>query len=218
MDFELYPHVVSLSPPAPRSPLVNGHETTLGSFGFARAEKGSPLLQEAMVELLARKDEAGAKFVIQWGKDFPDGRGGFVRKAPELLNHSRVEFIDHALDTEHYQARLGQVDGLILPYQLGSYYNRVSRVAIEAACLGLPFIYPRNSWLQDLAERFGAGVGFEDGNRGDLVRAIREFSAQITRLRALAAERGAEARRYHSAVRFKACLFREPDALRAMSF
>jgi hypothetical protein len=156
--------------------------------------------------------------VLQWGKDYPDGRGGMVSKAPALLNHAQVEFIDQALNSEQYQQRLHQVDGLVLPYQAKSYFNRVSRVAIEAACCGLPFVYPRNTWLEDLAQRFGAGIGFNDGNANDLARAILEFSARIVELKSRARERGEDARRYHSSARFKRCLFDESDDLKQMAF
>ncbi len=94
------------------------------------------------------------------GADFRDDSGRLVGKAKELQADPRVEFIDRPLGTQEYLARLNQVDGLVLPYRARAYYDRVSRVAIEAACLGLPFIHPRNSWLADLAQSCGSRSGF----------------------------------------------------------
>jgi glycosyltransferase involved in cell wall biosynthesis len=214
LEFTLFPHVVAF-------PIIsrvdNGNkegEVTLGSLGSPRTEKGSGLLQQMAVSLLKRSDRPPVKFVIQW----INARGELAKKAEALVNDSRVEFIDTPLNTDQYLACLRTLDGLVLPYQTRHYYDRVSRVATEAVCLGLPFIYPRNTWLEDVAERCGAGVGFEDGNAADLERAVIEFAARKTELQALAAERRDLARRYHSPDRFKTLLLRQPDELAAMAF
>ena len=79
-------------------------------------------------------------------------------------------------------------------------------------------MYPRQSWLEDLAEQCGAGLGFEDGNARDLARALREFATNLDALKQKAAGRSARARLYHSPKRFKKCLFGEVDELRGMAF
>jgi glycosyltransferase involved in cell wall biosynthesis len=217
-EFALFPHVVNLpAETCPKSP-ENGWKPVLGSFGFARHEKGSDLLQQAALNLLRENPGSGTRFVIQWGKDFTDRSGHRVGKDRELAAHPRVEFIDQPLSTAQYLARLNEVQGLVLPYRCRSYYDRVSRVAVEAACAGRPFIYPRNSWLADLAERCGAGVGFDDGSVQDLTRALREFVERIDPLSDQARSASARARRYFSPQRFKACLFGEPDELAGAAF
>jgi glycosyltransferase involved in cell wall biosynthesis len=218
LDFILYPHVVSLPLTGQHPSLQNGREATFGSLGFARAEKGSELLQQAAMALLNQPNGVAIKFVMQWGKDFRNGSGGIVTRPRELLNHPHVKFFDDALNTEEYQALLRRLDGLVLPYRCRSYYDRVSRVAIEAACVGLPFIYPRNSWLEDLAKNCGAGVGFEDGNAEDLMRAMRELAHNVAELKSRAARRSALARHYHSPKRFKKCLFGEADDFDGQNF
>jgi hypothetical protein len=227
LDFALYPHVVSLPHAATNTGHRNltldrasrGSQVTLGSLGFARLEKGSLLLQEALVSLLHQSRSPGVRFVMQWGRD-ANGSAAHnnLPKAKELVGNPCVEFIDRGLSTDEYWATFCQLDGLILPYRSDSYYNRVSRVAIEAACAGLPFIYPRDSWLADLAKRCGAGVAFEDGNLSDLVRAIRDFCAGIRDLKAGASDRLDVARQYHSPARLKACLFCEADDLAKFAF
>jgi glycosyltransferase involved in cell wall biosynthesis len=217
-EFALFPHVVNLPPATGPLLLENGGELVLGSFGFARHEKGSDLLQQAVLNLLRGNPGTRPRFVIQWGKDFKDESGQRVGKSRELAAHPCVEFIDKPLTTAQYLARLNQVRGLVLPYRCRSYYDRVSRVAIEAACAGLPFIYPRNSWLADLAERCGAGIGFDDGSVEDLTRALREFVGRIGPLRDQALASSAQARRYFSPKRFKACLFEEADDLASAAF
>lgn len=218
MEFALFPHVVAF-PPISRTDRGNadGH-VTLGSLGGPRTEKGSDLLQRMAVSLLKRPDKPPVKFVIQWLKGYRNSQGEWAKKAEPLTTDPHVEFIDTALNTEQYQARLRLLDGLILPYQTRHYYDRVSRVATEAVCLGLPFIYPHNSWLEDVAERCGAGVGFEDGNAADLERAVIEFAARKSELQTRAAERSALARRYHSPERFRTLLLQQPDELAAMAF
>ena len=91
-------------------------------------------------------------------------------------------------------------------------------MAVEAACLGLPFVYTRNTWLEDLARRFGAGIAFEDGNVNDLARAIGELVSRMAELKQSAAARVEVARRYHSPTRFRGCLFAETDPLAGMAF
>jgi glycosyltransferase involved in cell wall biosynthesis len=218
LEFALFPHVVNLPPVTAAYPVKNGGELALGSFGFARHEKGSDLLQQAVVHFLRENRGSGPRFIMQWGRDFTGESGERVGKAPELAADPRVEFIDQPLTTAQYMTRLNQVQGVVLPYRCRSYYDRVSRVAIEAACAGLPFIYPRNTWLADLAERCGAGVGFDDGSVQDLTRALREFVQRIGPLRDQARAGSAEARRYFSPKRFKACLFQEVDDLAGTAF
>jgi len=216
LDFGIIPQVVAV--PGEFSPGQSTEGVKLGSFGFARHEKGSDLLQDALLRVFNSGESAPTKFVLQWGKGFKDAEGKFIEKSEPLLRHSQVEYIDRPLGTVEYFDRLSGLDGVVLPYRARSYGDRPSRVAVEAACLGLPFVYTRNTWLEDLARRFGAGIAFEDGNVNDLARAIGELVSRMAELKQSAAARVEVARRYHSPTRFRGCLFAETDPLAGMAF
>src|SRR5262249_2198066 len=144
-------------------------------------------------------------------KDFRDPNGVVVSKSRKLLTDARVFFIDEALTPERYQSALGQTSGLLLPYRSSAYYDRVSRVAIEAACLGLPMVYPANSWLEDLARNCGAGISFREGDSHDLARVLKEFVVRLEELQLHARVRSSQARAHHSPRHFKRLLFRETE-------
>lgn len=152
---------------------------TFGCFGFARYEKGSDLLQEAI--LLIRQQAPGIRirFLIQWLDDFRTPDGSLVTRHPTLLKDPSVEYITRPLTGKEYHQLLARTDAMVLPYRAASYYARVSRVAIEAASMGIPLVYTRQTWMEELVSAFGAGEGFRDQDIGDLVGAILKMAREI---------------------------------------
>jgi len=208
LSFEVIPQPVSLQ----SFPRVKEESTvTLGCYGFARYEKGSDILQSALVLLFKKFPDFPARFLIQWRNDFLDADGRKVSKDPALIRNAAVEFIDRAFGTGEYSNYLSITDGVILPYRKSSYYDRDSRVAIEAAVLGIPTIYTRGTWLEQAANYFGTGVGFDDENAEDLERAIREFVLNIRSHRAQAMQSMPRAREYFSSDRFREWLLLERE-------
>jgi glycosyltransferase involved in cell wall biosynthesis len=200
VDFEVAPQPVALEKLA-RAPRQG--KPLFACYGFARHEKGSDLLQSALVQLLDRRGSLPARFLIQWREDFTDDAGRRVSRHPRLLGHEDVEFVERAFDTGEYTAHLARTDGMVLPYRRSSYYDRDSRVAIEAAVLGIPTVHTRDTWLEQVATHCGAGVAFQDGDVNDLACAIEELAAHVDRYRDLAEKKAPAARDYFSPARFE---------------
>ena len=197
-------------------PAINpaNHATPVfGSFGFARHEQGSDLLQSAVRGFLAQHPETSAKFLIRWTHDFLGADGALIRRDPVLLNDPRVEFLGSANSTDEYARQFARADALVLPYRLSSYRDRGSRVAAEAAMLGVPMIYARGTWLEELVTHCGAGVDFRDEDVDDLVRAMGEMAANLDQHRAAARANAQKAREYFSPGRFVRRLFDGTSAL-----
>ena len=196
----------AINPPANATPVF-------GSFGFARHEQGSDLLQSAVRAFLAQHPESNAKFLIRWTRDFAGADGAMIGRDPVLMKDARVEYLGSANSTDEYARQFARADALVLPYRLASYRDRGSRVAAEAAMLGVPMIYARGTWIEELVTRCGAGVGFRDEDVSDLVRAIGEMAANPDPHRAAARANAQKAREYFSPGRFVRRLFDGTSAL-----
>lgn len=205
VPFECFPHAVQFAP-AGAVPRAAPEKPTFACFGFARHEKGSDLLQEAILEIRQRRPDLPIRFMVQWLDDFELPDGTPVTRHPSLLEDPDVTFITSAFDAATYQSYLEETDGMILPYRARSYYARVSRVAIEAAILGIPMVYTRQTWLEEMVELCGAGEGFSDENLEDLVGAIIRMAEKIDLHKAKADSRRELARDLYSAEQFRNCL------------
>jgi glycosyltransferase involved in cell wall biosynthesis len=183
VPFQCLPHPVRFEPSkescARPQRRTRSEEITFGCFGFARHEKGSDLLQEAILLIRHQHPEVRIRFLIQWLDDFRTPDGILVTRHPTLLQDPAVEYITRSLTGEEYHHFLGQTDAMVLPYRAASYYARVSRVAIEAASLGIPLVYTRQTWMEELVTEFGAGEGFRNEDIEDLVGAILKMAREI---------------------------------------
>lgn len=178
--------------------------------GFARHEKGSDLLQEA-IKLMGSK-AAGAKFVFQWQEDFPMPTGKMVSPDPELKAGGAVEYLSAILTGEDYLQFLRSGDLVVLPYRSASYNRRVSRVSVEAALMGKPIVYTRDTWSAEVAAMAGCGVEIPEETPTAIATGIEEGLAGIEQLQQKA-ERGAEAvRDYYSVTQFRALLVQEKES------
>ncbi|WP_053976070.1 glycosyltransferase [Mangrovimonas xylaniphaga] len=171
VNFALFPHPV---PFALEQDQQKGNAIHLACYGFARYEKGSDILQEAITHLLETGVE-NVHFTIQWtdGFDSPDGTKCEVNSI--LKQSSQVTIIDKAMNSDEYQSWLKRTDGMLLPYRNSSYYARVSRVAIEATNMGIPCVYTKGGWLEDTISEYGSGVGIDDESVEALVKGIKEI-------------------------------------------
>jgi glycosyltransferase involved in cell wall biosynthesis len=205
IPFQCFPHVVQFES-TPRMASRHDHQTTFACFGFARHEKGSDLLQDAILQIRNRRPDLNLRFLIQWLDDFnlPDGTP--VTRHPKLLSDPDTIFITGALDNAAYTRYLSELDGMILPYRARSYYARVSRVAIEAAIMGIPMVYTRDTWLEEMVRLCGAGEGFQDENLEDLIGAITRLAEQIRYHKISAESRQDLARDLYSPEQFRTCL------------
>lgn len=199
--FQRFPHPVDFSMPDEDESSVD--EPVFACLGFARHEKGSDLLQDAILAVRRERPDLRIRFVLQWLDDFRDESGNLVTRHPDLVADPAVEFITEAISTGRYLRELRRTAAMILPYRASSYYGRVSRVAIEAAMAGIPLLYTRHTWLEEMVKECGAGVGFEDENRADLVSKIIFFAEHIRALKLRARERRQQARATYSPGAFR---------------
>ena len=193
------PHVTQ----AEVAPQVEKSEKPLyGSFGFTRYDKGPDVLHAALKE----SPLEGVEFVIQWTGDYklPDGQK--ITRDAELEAAGVVRYLDQFTRSEEYSEWLARVDCMVLPYRKEFYWDKLSRVAIDAAQAGLPLIYPQGTWLAEFIEEYGAGVSFEAGDPDSLAEALQKCHGQFSELQALAAKRAPRARRDFSGAHFFECL------------
>ena len=196
MPFVLMPH------PVPNSAMDSASQPIIeplnfACYGFARYEKGSDLFKSAIQTTLAKYPEFSAKFSVQWIDPFtlPNGTACHI---DDLQNHHKVTVIDKPMMPTSYQQLLDQTSCMILPYRNSSYHARVSRVAIESAYRGIPMIYTKGGWLQEVIEAFGSGIGIRDESVEDLVQAIIQMQANYSSFRQQAIEKRENAQQHFS--------------------
>jgi glycosyltransferase involved in cell wall biosynthesis len=202
------PPLVEEEKRAPGAPL------TLSCLGPARFEKGIDILQDAIRAFLTRNPDTDVRFVVQWDEPILNADGTLYEPMPELVADARVDFIDRPMNSAAYDAALAATDCMLLPYQRASYYARISGVAVEAVTAGIPVVYTRDSWCEDLVRDNGAGIGIEDGDVEGLTRAIAQFVDAHEDYRAKARERAEVARREHSPEAFTTRLWDRMDETR----
>jgi len=199
----------SASAPSPSAgAIVRGKRTVRFScLGPARFEKGIDILQDAIRVVLARRESDDISFVIQWNSQILDENGSEYRPAPALAADRRVRFLTELLSSNQYNQELAQSDCLVLPYRRQSYFARISGVAVEGITAGIPIIYTRDTWCENMVQVAGAGIGVPDGDVNALVNAIEEIAENFEMLKSQAVKRADAARRLNSAEAFVAKLW-----------
>lgn len=207
LPFHYLPHAVNETPLESDVEQSVSSPKTFSHLGFSRFEKGSDLLQQAIIRFFENHPEANVRFLLQWVTDFAMEDGSICRKEQSLLSNPKVEFIDKALNSEEYKALLQQTDVMVLPYRPSSYYARVSRVAIEAAINSVPMIYTKDSWNESLVlDNHGAGIGFDTESVDSLYQAIEDSVNNMDTLKAEAEARRLSALKHYSAATFESYL------------
>lgn len=189
---------------------VNNHATkavVISCLGPARLEKGIDILQQAILHLLTNKPALNAKFIIQWNRDIFNIDGSKVERYSELERSDKVQFLTSDLSSEEYNHYLTTSDCIILPYRRQGYYTRLSGIAVEAAMLGIPIIYTKDTWLEDAVSEYGAGLGVENENYLDLAEKIDLMVSDIDKYQSEAIKKSLLARNYHSQDNFLQCLW-----------
>jgi len=143
-----------------------------GFYGFARHEQGVDVLMRAL-EILKDKGELEAEFRIVWPKAFQMSDGSWMDR--EMFGHlgPNVRFFENPLSPEDYLRELSETDWLILPYRVGSYKGRCSRISIEACVMGIPVIYSKGTDLEEVVRSHGEGIGVPEEDADALANAIR---------------------------------------------
>jgi len=184
-------------------------EVCFGCYGAARHEKGSDVLQLAVLRFLSANPEVRVRFVIQWITDFRDDSGTLVEKNAALLADKRVEFVSEYFQPGEYEARLATTDILLLPYRVKSYGLRGSRVAIDAMVNGIPVVITRDIASATLVAQFGSALECDDGSVESLSDEIVNAINALLDLKAKALLRMPESRKHFSVRAFKMMLVGE---------
>ncbi|MDA7877727.1 hypothetical protein N9A89_06650 [Akkermansiaceae bacterium] len=197
-----YPHPVP--PPSTRGHLERSDRSlTVTCPGFARYEKGTDLLQEAIRLLRGNQEMNHLHFVLQWLEPFEMPGGSTVKPDKSLASEGRVEYLTESLNEESYEDLLARSDLVIVPYRRESYHNRVSRVAIEAASRSIPLIYTAGTWSGEVAELAGAGVPITGESSEAVAYALRRALDGFARLKEEASEGASRVIDFHSAEEFR---------------
>jgi glycosyltransferase involved in cell wall biosynthesis len=171
---------------------------TFGAFGFARHEQGTDLLQSAIGLLHRQSPHLHLRFIIRWKEDFTATDGAVITRDQKLARSGMVEFIGPADSTEEYRTQFSRADAVVLPYRVKSYRDRGSRIAAEAATMGIPMICTEGTWLEQLMRRCGAGMTFRDSDVDDLARVIENLANDFAIYKVQANANIAKAREYFS--------------------
>jgi glycosyltransferase involved in cell wall biosynthesis len=200
------PRIAPSAPPAPPAPPVRvpGAPVIFSCLGPARFEKGIDVMQAAIRLYLERHPEGRARFVIQWNDPILDVVGAIYPPDPALRADPRVELIEQTMSSAAYDAAVARTDCMLLPYRRASYFARISGVAVEAVTAGVPVIYTRDTWNEDLVLDLGAGIGVADNDVSGLADAIAKMVEEFDRFSAEAVARADAARRSHSPMAFVA--------------
>jgi glycosyltransferase involved in cell wall biosynthesis len=176
-------------------------------LGPARFEKGIDLMQEAILRHLEARPDTRARFIIQWNEPIDDVDGAPYLPDPRLVVDPRVELIVAPMTSAQYDAAVANTDCMLLPYRRASYFARISGVAVEAVTAGVPLIFTRDTWVEDLVEDVGVGIGVADGDVAAIAAAISAMVDGYSGFRAAAVARADAARTAHSPHAFTARLW-----------
>lgn len=168
-------------------------------------------MKTALEQLLKAQPDLNAQFRIQWTDPFGMPDGSLCEPGLFLTNHPQVSIIDRPLLTEDYQSLLYTTHCMTLPYRNSSYHARVSRVAFEAVCLGIPLIYTQGGWLEETVVEFGAGIGIEDENKDELMAAIKTMLSEYATYYTSALTKQERAKQYFSGENFCQILFKQAE-------
>jgi glycosyltransferase involved in cell wall biosynthesis len=143
-----------------------------GFYGFARHEQGVDVLMRAL-EILKDQGELNAEFRIVWPNAFQMPDRSWINR--DMFGHLRpnVRFYGNPLSPADYFRELSETDWLILPYRVGSYEGRCSRISIEACVMGIPVIYSKGTDLEEVVRSHGEGIGVPEEDADALANAIR---------------------------------------------
>jgi glycosyltransferase involved in cell wall biosynthesis len=180
----------------------SGEGVVFSSLGPARLEKGIDIFQVAIAKVLENGLSREARFVVQWNMPILGPSGQTIDPDAELVRSDRVRILTEDLSSEAYNAELLGADCIVLPYRRDAYFARISGIAVEAATAGIPMIYTRGTWCEDLVTSSGAGIGVPDGDADALANAIIEMASNIATYRQQAAAAADRARAAHSADAF----------------
>jgi glycosyltransferase involved in cell wall biosynthesis len=208
VPFHYLPHAVEPMADLKEVEENAGATIRFGAYGSARHEKGSELIQAAILSYLAESPDPRVRFSLQWIHDFSLPDGSMAHLDPKLEAHPQCEVINGFFPEGGYATQIANTDVMILPYR-DAYRLRVSRVVIEALQAGLPVIVARGTTLCQQAGAHGIAIECEQNNPASLVEAIRQAVEQISKLKAAAADAANSSREHFSVKTFRQLLSKD---------
>ena len=207
LPFTYFPHPVQAlgtkSDSRVSDKALSGRNVVFGSYGFARFEKGSDLLQAAAKIVLNHPECDRCHFALQWISDFSDETGRTICKDAHLRDNPRVRFIDDYFDPEGgYESQLSETDVMVLPYR-ESYRYRLSRVVIEAMIAGIPVVVSPCTTLAEQAAEHGVAIVPERMTPEALAESIAKAVSGINQLKSQAQEKARSAAKHFSVSHFR---------------
>lgn len=205
---EVFPSPRIGAPPAPDTHVpADTAPIRFSCLGPARFEKGIDVMQAAILRHLEVRPDTRAHFVIQWNEPILDADGADYPPDSRLTVDSHVELITAPMTSVQYDAAVAATDCMLLPYRRASYVARISGVAVEAVTAGVPLIYTKDTWMEDLVADVGVGIGVDDGDVEGIAAAIGAMVDGYARFRVAAVARAETARAAHSPHAFTAQLW-----------
>jgi len=175
---------------APGAPL------RFGFVGRSSVDKGFGVFLEAVERRSAATD---IRYVVQWDPD-PDSPPEWNARVIALARAKPglVELVGVDLSPEDYANLIASLDGMVLPYRAADYVGRVSSVAADALCAGVPMVCTAGTGIEEAMRRWGAGVTCRDQDPTSLCAALGRLAGEHAVLSARAREHALLARQAHS--------------------
>ena len=154
---------------------------TLISLGPARDDKGSYLLNEAIIGILDQWKGGNLQFVIQ--TKTPEKGAEKTKRTIGLLSEIGpcVQTFDRSLSQEEYWKIFHQADIVLLPYDTEEYRARTSGIFAEAMALGKHAVIPRGTWMENEVKGMEDTVSlFEGGSSLSLIEAVLKALAFVS--------------------------------------
>lgn len=180
---------------------------TFAMLGTSTYDKGVDVFQAAIIRFLEQYPDKPVRFVLQWGVPCVTPDGQTIPIDPRLRASPQVNLIERRLTDKEYNELFSQADIIVLPYRKMTYFNRLSGVAVEAACFGKPMIVTKNTWLAWAMREFGSGLAVPEDGVEELCAALARCCAERDTSLATARERMAVARDYNSSERYLGILW-----------
>jgi glycosyltransferase involved in cell wall biosynthesis len=171
-------------------------------LGVSGYDKGIDIFQQAVLKFLGKFPESEAKFVFQWGAPCITPQGRIISIDGRMRAARQVTLIEDRLTDEEYSNLFTQADIFVLPYRKSTYINRISGVAVEAACSGKFMIVTENTWLSWAIKEFAAGIENAEDDSDNLAYLIEKCCADWSSMADQAKRRMKDALDYNSSSKY----------------
>ena len=161
-------------------------EFSFSFLGDGRREKGLHLFVESAISLLMKSDEYNFLFHIPNLRYFSEEKLNNIKLRIDYLkkNYAKnIVLIEKKLTSDEYEEVLQKTKCVILPYNPLHYDKRISGIAEECGCLGIPVITSKGTVVgENIDNREQSGIVFKYYKENDtlttksLLNAITTFN------------------------------------------